>query len=171
MKTFLFAIAAIFYFSTAYSQDSCYKNVQDKFTNVVTWDWVDRVQLGNNVSVWVYAGGAGSNKTSFNLSFICEDIISVDENSSCTFLFTDGTKQKIRHSGGYNLSGKFFISHYDYKLGGGMRMLKEFLSKKIDAIRFDGFKEMKDIDLSDRQSEDLQKSLNCLYSAWKTERP
>ncbi len=143
---------------------SCIIKVVDQFDGTISFKMVrDIMKLDSNTILSVKAIG----KKDFNIYIVNTEIISVDENSQVIILFTDGSKQKIPNRSSYNLNGRFRLQYPDIALGGGKKMLKELMDKRIKAIRLEGFSRYRDIEINTEISTSFNLNLQCFYKEWK----
>ena len=169
MKTVLITLLFIPAFLNAFAQDSsCIKKEYDQFEGTTNYRITDTVfRINDKVSLMISAGGSKISKKNMYLYFIDKNMITTDENSTVTLLFSDGSKQKMTNTIRYNLNGTFMLVYPDIKFGGGKKMIQELLSNNIKAIRFNGFSTLDDVEISPDISSALNKILNCFYSGWK----
>ncbi len=143
---------------------SCIIKEIDQFDGSVSFKMVrDIMKLDPNTILSVKAIG----KKDFNIYIVNTEINSVDENSQIILLFTDGSKQKMPNRSSYNLNGRFRLQYPNIALGGGKKMLKELMDKRIKAIRLEGFSRYRDIEINTEISTSLNLNLQCFYKEWK----
>lgn len=159
-------IMLIFIATNSMGQDSCYLAKVDQFTNAKTYVSNVELRTSDNIDFRFFTDDDKHTKGVY-MSINTNTTLSVDENSYCIILFTDGTKNEyVRNVGSYNLSGKCLFGFYTASIGGFKKKLNEVLTKNIKAIRISGFSTTYDIEFSPEFSENFKATMNCVYKAW-----
>lgn len=172
MKKIFWIVFLLFVANGVCGQDSScvYKKV-DKFNDRVTFKMTYApIQIDSKTVLTIEAGGGKYQKKSLFIFIRCEGIRLVTNESNMIILFTDGSKQTINNTGSYDLNGNFMFEYPDIGIGGGKKMIKELLDKKIKGIRFVGASLMHDIDVPSETAQLINSRLNCFYNTWKKDR-
>lgn len=164
MRYYLFLI--ILFSKTAFAQDSCYTTNTDKFTGKISLITPDLLVDKTTTTYAIVRTNEKSMYNTFTFSFNTTSIRSVDENSSITILYKDGTKDNLKNQSSYNLEGHFSCYLFNMRLGGGKKILENLTTKKINAIRLSGFKDSYDADLTEDAATTLRDTFKCIYDEW-----
>jgi len=172
MKILLLLILSLFFFKNSHSQDSACAVLTvgvDQQTGEEVREWSQPILVGDTISKNPFSVALITAQIIqddvLQIGFVNDKIFRVDANSEVTLLMDDNTKVRQANEYALNFKGVFAISFSNNASKNSLskRGLQALLRKNIKAIRLSGCTVVKDIYLTDYQSQQVRSAFNCLF--------